>query len=390
MVQRIVVWGALVLGLVGFGAARADYIAYTRVAGHEYPLPADLTQVHTLNLVDLRWSDYAGARTRIAVNKVDNTSSIGSVAVLNHNGEVSQADVGYQTVPIDGIEAMITDILNRSNRFRMVERQAIGNVLQEQDFGASGRVAQPSAAKIGNVLGAEYLVEAVITHYEAGVSQSGGGAGLGGLLGGRKGAILGGIGVKKSSTAFGMNIRLVDAQTSEIVFTKQINREIKESGLTFGGLALGGGVAGGGFISNFTRTPIGQTVLAAINEAAFELIQQVGERPASGAVVKVEGRQVYLNLGNSAVSVGDRLTLLRPGQALIDPTTGISLGSEDEEIGSVVVRDVRDKFSIAAIESSLKPAKAADRVISTKRPAGLEYGPMDSVLAKKPGKAKSR
>ena len=99
---------------------------------------------------------------------------------------------------------------------------------------------------------------------------------------------------------------------------------------------------------------------------------------------------MYLNLGNSAVSVGDRLTLLRPGQALIDPTTGISLGSEDEEIGSVVVRDVRDKFSIAAIESSLKPAKAADRVISTKRPAGLEYGPMDSVLAKKPGKAKSR
>lgn len=384
--SKVMLIGIFAVGsLLATSVCRAEYIAYSTVNGQEIPLPQNLTPVHTLNLVNLTWSNFAGSRTRMAVSKVDNTTTIASYNV----GGDTEYDVGTATVPINGIEAMITDAMNRTNRFRMVERQAVGHILQEQDFGASGRVAQPSAAKTGNVLGAQFLLEAVITNYEAGVSNKKVGGGIGGLLGGRTGAILGGIGVSKSSTAFGMNIRLVDAATSEVVFTKQINREIKESGLTFGVGGYGNGVALGGFAGSYTRTPIGQTVFAAINEAAFELIQAIGSQSASGAVIKVEGRTVYLNLGVGAVEVGDRLTLKRPGSALIDPDTGISLGSEDEEIGTVQVSQVKDKFSIGSVDGSRKPVKAHDRVISQRAPQSLEFGVLVPELQKAPGKVKA-
>jgi len=385
--SKVMLIGIFAVGsLLAASVCRAEYIAYSTVNGQEIPLPQDLTPVHTLNLVNLTWSNFAGSRTRMAVSKVDNTTTYASYNV----GGDTEYDVGTATVPINGIEAMITDAMNRTNRFRMVERQAVGHILQEQDFGASGRVAQPSAAKTGNVLGAQFLLEAVITNYEAGVSNKKVGGGIGGLLGGRTGAILGGIGVSKSTAAFGMNIRLVDAATSEVVFTKQINREIKQSGLTFGAGGFGGGVALGGFAGSYTRTPIGQTVFAAINEAAYELIQAIGAQSAAGSVIKVEGRNVYLNLGVGAVQVGDRLTLKRPGSALIDPETGISLGSEDEEIGTVHVDQVKDKFSIGSVNASRKPVKAKDRVISQRAPQSLEFGVLVPELQKAPGKTKAK
>ncbi|PJA41766.1 MAG: hypothetical protein CO182_05725, partial [Lysobacterales bacterium CG_4_9_14_3_um_filter_62_6] len=184
--SKVMLIGIFAVGsLLAASVCRAEYIAYSTVNGQEIPLPQDLTPVHTLNLVNLTWSNFAGSRTRMAVSKVDNTTTYASYNV----GGDTEYDVGTATVPINGIEAMITDAMNRTNRFRMVERQAVGHILQEQDFGASGRVAQPSAAKTGNVLGAQFLLEAVITNYEAGVSNKKVGGGIGGLLGGRTGAI---------------------------------------------------------------------------------------------------------------------------------------------------------------------------------------------------------
>jgi curli biogenesis system outer membrane secretion channel CsgG len=369
--------------------AYAEILAYSVSADREVPLPEDLSAVHSLNLVNLHWSDYLGAKTRLAVSKVDNTSGAESISIGDGSGPGADIKIATAGVPVSGIEAMLTDALNRTNRFRMVERQAIGNVLQEQDFGASGRVAAPSAAKIGGVLGAEMFVEASITHYEAGVSGSNFG-GIGGLVGGNAGAVLGGLGVSKKKAAFGMNIRLVDAQSSEVVFSKQISREITESGLTFGAAGFGGDGAMGGFLSSYTKTPIGQTVMAAINEAAFELVRQIGTSPAKGSVIRVDGGQIYINLGEGSVQNGDALLLFRPGERLIDPETGLDLGSDDEEIGRLIVRETKEKFSLASVEASSKPVQPKDRVISTVAPPSIEYGVMVPELQKAPKKSRKR
>ncbi len=374
---------------LGFSSAtHAEPLAYSLAEGNEIALPENLTPVNTLRLVQLRWSPFAGNKARVAVNKIDNTSSVSSYTANDQYGSAN-VEWAFQTVPVNGIEAMITDALNTSGRFRLVERQAIGNVLQEQDFGASGRVATPSAAGMGQILGAEYLVEAVITSYDPGTSAKS--TNLGGIAsafgGGRLAGIAGGLSVNSSSSSLGMNIRLIDATTSEVIFTKQIEREIKESGIGFGGVGVGGGGALGGFVGAYSRTPIGQAVLASINEAVYELVKQVGSKSAVGSVIKVEGSQAYVNLGAGVVASGDRLAVVRPGDALIDPETGISLGSTETPVGEVQVMQVQDRFSIASIQGGAR-LQARDRVKSLAPAAPIQFGDMVEELSTKPKPAR--
>ena len=334
MISKRILASLTLIALLPLSAGASEYIAYAVANGRSIPLPApsDLSDVNTLYLVDVDWSQYNGPKTRVAVSKVDNTSNMRSYSYSNSDGYSSDVSFAYQSVPVNGIEAMITDVMHRTGRFRMVERQAIGNVLQEQDFGASGRVAQPSAAKIGNVLGAEYLIEVVITSYEPGVA--GNNVNVGALASGtRLGGLLGNVHVGSKTSIIGMNFRLIDATTSEVIFTNQVDREIKDSGIGFGAARFGSSNAMGGFMNQYSKTPIGQAVTAAINEGVYDLIAQIGARPSSGAVVKADAKGVYLNMGAGQVQVGDRLSVVRPGEALIDPTTGLSLGSEETEVG---------------------------------------------------------
>jgi len=381
---------ALVVAAASALPVAAEPLAYSLAESNEIALPQDLTPVNTLRLVQMRWSPYSGRKARVAVSKIDNTSSVSSYTANDQYGSTN-VEWAFQTVPVNGIEAMITDALNQSGRFRLVERQAIGNVMQEQDFGASGRVASPSAAGMGQILGAEYLVEAVITSYDPGTNAKSTNVGgianaLGGRLGGL-GALAGGVSVNSSSSSLGMNIRLIDATTSEVVFTKQIEREIKESGIGFGGVGFGGSGAMGGFVGAYSRTPIGQAVIASINEAVYELAKQVGAQPATGSIIKVEGSQAYLNLGTGAVSPGERLAVVRPGEALIDPETGISLGSTETPVGEVQVATVQDRFSIATVQGGAR-LEARDRVKSLAAPQPIEFGPMVDELASKPRAAR--
>lgn len=378
------------LALLPLSASAAEYVAYAQANGQSIPLPApsELKEVNTLYLVDVAWSEYNGPKTRVAVSKVDNRSNMQSYSMTSSSGYSSDISFAYQAVPVNGIEAMITDVMHQTGRFRMVERQAIGNVLQEQDFGASGRVAQPSAAKIGNVLGAEYLIEVVITSYEPGVA--GNNVNVGALASGTKlGGLLGGVHVGSKTSIVGMNFRLIDATTSEVIFTNQVDREIKDSGIGFGAARFGSSNAMGGFMSQYSKTPIGQAVTAAINEGVYDLIAQVGARPASGSVVKADAKGIYLNLGAGSVQVGDRLSLMSRGEALIDPETGISLGSEETEIGAIEVTQVQDKFSIARLAGGKMP-KAGDIVRSNRAPEALMYAKFSPELAKKPTKRRSR
>lgn len=375
--------------LMPLGAHAAEYVAYAQANGQSIPLPSpsDLSEVNTLYLVDVNWSDYQGPKTRVAVSKVDNRSSMRSYSMTSSSGYSSDISFAYQSVPVNGIEAMITDVMHRTGRFRMVERQAIGNVLQEQDFGASGRVAQPSAAQIGSVLGAEYLIEVVITSYEPGVA--GNNVNVGALASGtRLGGLLGNVHVGSKTSMIGMNFRLIDATTSEVIFTNQVDREIKDSGIGFGAARFGSSNAMGGFMNQYSKTPIGQAVTAAINEGVYDLIAQIGARPASGSVVKADGNGIYLNLGAGAVQVGDRLSLMAKGEALIDPETGISLGSQETEIGSVEVTSVQDRFSIARLSGGKLP-KTGDIVRSHRAPSQLVYANLDPALTKKPSKRRN-
>jgi hypothetical protein len=170
-----------------------------------------------------------------------------------------------------------------------------------------------------------------------------------------------------------MNVRLIDAETSEIVFTKQIDSEIKETGLDFGGAAAGDDLGLAGFLSNFSKTPVGQATIAGVNKGVYELIKQVGARPAEGAVVTTTGNQVVINLGTGNAEVGERFQLMRRGEDLIDPDTGLSLGTMETVAGEIEVAAVQEKFSTARLLNGASPPNRGDKVVSTNAPPALEF-----------------
>ncbi len=84
--------------------------------------------------------DAMGPKARVAVTRFENKSAKGSYEI----GE--------------GMAEMLGNALFSTNRFIVLERQAIGDVIVEQDFGASGRVKQETAPRIGEIEGADLLI----------------------------------------------------------------------------------------------------------------------------------------------------------------------------------------------------------------------------------------
>ena len=69
-------------------------------------------------------------------------------------------------------------------------------------------------------------------------------------------------------------------------------------------------------------------------------------------IIKITGNNVYINRGAGvSFKVGDSLAVMAQGEGLVDPGTGESLGSAEEEVGRVEVDAIQKKFSTAKIVS---------------------------------------
>lgn len=190
---------------------------------------------------------YNGPKARIAVSRfTDRTGK------------------GWWTGQIgDGMAEMLTTALFHTNRYIVLERQTLQDVLGEQDLGASGRIRKETAAPIGKIEGAELLVTGAVTEFEPGAS--GIGAGFGGA-----GKVIGGIlgGIRKSHVA--IDLRVIDTRTSRIVTATTVEGSATDiSGL--GGLA--GGNLGGG-LGGWHKQPIEKALRIAIGAAVDFIASQ--------------------------------------------------------------------------------------------------------------------
>ena len=76
---------------------------------------------------------------------------------------------------------------------------------------------------------------------------------------------------------------------------------------------------------------------------------------------------VYVNAGsNQGLENGMTLTALSTGEALIDPETGLNLGSETEVSGLLRLTKVSEKFSIASVVEGCNGLTGGDRVEVTR------------------------
>lgn len=257
-------------------------------------------------------------KKRIAVTHFDNKA--------NWQG---QAELGT------GFADSLADALIKTGRYIVVERAEIQNVMKEQDFAQSGRtVDTANTPQVGRLLTAQIQITGSILHVDTQTSQQGGGVAI-------RGFTIGGGGGKAEVT---IALRIIDTTSGQVLDSQQIKGIARKSSLALG-FAHGGF---GGSMSSLNKTPMGDAVIDALAQAVAMITMRLEQVPWQGRIVKAEGASIYINAGsNFGVKPGDRFACFHPGQAMIDPETGLNLGGKDTKYGAIEVVDVQEKFSIA-------------------------------------------
>lgn len=172
----------------------------------------------------------------------------------------------------DGVGDVFLTEAVRSGRFVVTERAELEQVLQEQDLGQSGRVRPDTAAQVGRVTGAEYLVLGSVTEF--GVDTTGVGGRFFGVFGGRTETVTARVGV---------DVRLVDAVTAEVIAVGAGTAEVSQSNVQIDVLnvirALGAGRSG----TTLVDVAVRNAIRASIDEAATSLAAALGGAAQPGA-----------------------------------------------------------------------------------------------------------
>ncbi|MCB0689375.1 MAG: hypothetical protein KDC53_22710 [Saprospiraceae bacterium] len=133
-----------------------------------------------------------------------------------------------------GLTDMLSNALVECGCFSVVERSRMDDLMDELSLGMDGTVSSKSAAQVGNLLGAQYLVMGTITEFAE--NESGGGA-----IGLLKKV---GAGVGLTQAHVGLIIKVVEVETGQVILSKSIDKKVKKLGLIGGqgmlGLALAG------------------------------------------------------------------------------------------------------------------------------------------------------
>lgn len=246
-----------------------------------------------------------------------------------------------------GVADMLTTALVKSGKFRVIEREKVDAVMAEQDLGTTGRVDSTTAARIGKILGVEYLLVGRVTDFD--VDTKGGSIGAFGR------GDLADLSLSRSAANVKLDGRLVDSTTGEILFA-------------FTGAGRGSRGNVGVAIHDIGRVSFGsveffKTILgSATREAVDNSVRQVGEaadqliyRPPdlsqiAGYVVYVDGAKIMTNLGGRyGVKAGDRFQVLRRGQEVRDPETGELLTVITQPVGVLRVDSVEEKVSLGSM-----------------------------------------
>ena len=150
------------------------------------------------------------------------------------------------------LAGMLTNELAGTEKFKVVEREKLSAVLDEQDLAESGRIKKGTGAKIGKLTGAQYLVVATLTSFENDVKGNGGGVSFRGIS----------VGGKKEDAYLAVDLRVIDTTTGEVEFTRTVEARASGGGLNVG-LYRGGF---GGNLSKYEKTPTGKAIRAVVME----------------------------------------------------------------------------------------------------------------------------
>jgi TolB-like protein len=216
-----------------------------------------------------------------------------SILPFEHKGMVSEASLSFQD--------NLADALVNQNRFRVVERDKLDLILQEQKLSRSKLIDRRNALRLGRLAAAHSVITGSIIETRTGIEIVG---------------------------------RMIDTETSEILATKDVYDEAKDLPAL---RALAEGMA-----IRFHRE--------------FPLVD--------GLVVELEGKHIFTDLGQDELRVQKRLIVYRE-KVPIHGKSGEVLGADNEIIGRARITQVLPEMSKAVLLNGKPwAAKRLDKVIT--------------------------
>jgi len=217
--------------------------------------------------------------TSTKVTSNQNTANINEVAQQSYNGPKARIAVARFTDKSndanwwrkeigEGMADQLTTALVGTNRFIVLERQALDAVLSEQDLAVSGRVSADSGAAYGQIEGAEMVVVASVTEFDD--DNSGTSVGGSGFMGDVFSSVSAGF----SSSHMAIDLRLIDTRTSRILAATSIEGGSKDFDFTSAATNFGGALVGGN-ISGWSNTPKEKALREVIIKAVSYLESKV-------------------------------------------------------------------------------------------------------------------
>jgi curli biogenesis system outer membrane secretion channel CsgG len=328
----------------------------------------DYRQLKDKDWLTIRYTDFAGYKPRLGVVASEEKTAYPpeyqnewARMMVDLSGKANQG-----TLPQNHIEDLVRQALMSTNRFKMVERTtATDDILAEQDLGASGRVDQKTAPKVGKIKGTEYTVKATIIELnpEKDTKDIKAGAGAAGA----SGFGLTALGLSGKVSFCRLNVRVIRTETSEIVADQTVDGTAKSSGFSIGGGGAhltGGGIAGGGLgFKSKKEAPLSDAMQACANKVAYFVTSKLEDSPWQGNIASVTGTKVMIIGGtNVGLKEGMTLTLLSKGADVVDPETNEVIGAETSQIGQVRIVTAQEKFSTCEIIEGGEGAKKGDYV----------------------------
>ncbi len=223
-----------------------------------------------------------------------------------------------------GVADMLATALVKSGKFAVIERQELDKLVEEQKLGESGLVTPQTAPKVGQLLGAELFVVGAVT--ECGTKESN--------IGGGFSVFGGGLKTKKARTV--VDIRLINTSTGEIIAS-----ESEEGTESTTGIAVRYEDVDFNNQNSWDNTDIGKATREAVNKTVDLIAANMEKISWSGKILKVnsDGTVIMKPGSEGNVKPGMEFFVVRKGEEIKDPDTGLSLGAEESKVGKIKATD---------------------------------------------------
>jgi curli biogenesis system outer membrane secretion channel CsgG len=133
---------------------------------------------------------------------------------------------GVPSVSVGAATDIFTTALVRSGQFRVVERNRLTqDVVREKQLNAAGQSDGDSAQK--QLHGARYIFEGTVSEANASENSKQGGLNIGGLS----------LGKGHNQDTIGVDVRILDADTGDVLDSVSVTKELKDSSIGIGGTA---------------------------------------------------------------------------------------------------------------------------------------------------------